>query len=288
MNSNKNLSKRLLNLFPSKVVKEHFRKDDKEKDSIEEIADKNSETNINSFAFNNLQYTKQHIYIYTLGKKFSNKKFDRQEFPLEIINERLDGNDFIFTCKGTVGFNVFVFVEGGNPIKNTMQFYQPITIHISDNHLIVKFTMLEKNINSYFENKKVILDTKSNDEEEILNQILQFFTDHDIAICDINKGIKHLWDKDVIDSKFAKWKKNRSTTTEAMDEGHTLKNEYPEQYKSLMKSPLNKNIFKYLHADDEMVDHFTADPTIGQINIPLYPKNPNQINNVISKVLSNN
>jgi len=144
-------------------------------------------------------------------------------------------------------------------------------------------------MSSHFaDNRAVVKVDKVNDESIVIETINQHFNGLMPSVCDLNRGIKHLWDDDIVDSKYAKWKKNRSTTTETMDENYTLKNQYPVIYQDLINSPLRKMIFKYLPDDEQLPDHFTIDPGNGQISIPLYPNNENQNKNVVTEIISNN
>ncbi len=82
--------------------------------------------------------------------------------------------------------------------------------------------------------------------------------------------------------------KNRSTTTETMDESYTLKSQYPEVFQTIINAPLNKTIFKYLNDDELLPEHFTIDPSVGLISLPTFPKQLNQHQNVVREILSNN
>ncbi len=73
-----------------------------------------------------------------------------------------------------------------------------------------------------------------------------------------------------------------------MDENFTFREQYPADYEILIKSPLNKTIFKYKKDDGVFVDHFTADATKGMLSIVVFPETPKQITNVIDKILSGN
>ena len=138
------------------------------------------------------------------------------------------------------------------------------------------------------QDRKVIDIVKSTTTDYTDVIVKHLSSEYVISTYDINKGIKHLWEKDKIDSRYAKWKKDKSTTTETMDEDYTLKKHYHAIYLDLIKSPLNKMVFKYLLGDGVFCDHFSADPSSGQISIPLYPGNANQITNVINEILANN
>lgn len=282
MNSAKQLSGRLIGLFPTKVVKEYFSLDPQEV-----VNNKNSDT-IKTFAFNNINNTKQHIYFLQLNKKFNHKSFDPNGFPLEIYKNDIANG--LLICFHVVGFKVKILNDAENSVTNeVIKFIQPILVTFQEKTIIVQMTILEKKLEHYVGGSKIIDPIRSISEDEIITQITAFLSgQYEIGICDLNKGIKYLWDKDFIDSKHVKWKKNKSTAIETMDEEYTVKEQYIDLYNEMIKSPLNKTVFKYLKDDSEFVDHFTAEPSYGSISIPIFPKNPNQILNVVNKIISNN
>lgn len=286
MNTQRDLLKRLLKLFPVKVLKEHFNSSNVSDALYDEILNGNAKAVIESFCYVNLEYTKQHIYIYNLGQAPRPNQLNLNAFPIDIVHQtNIDGATSI-TISPLVEFRVILT----NPFEETtLRFHQPIQIVLNNIHLVFYATILEKNMSNYFDqNRRVINAEKINDELTIIEQVCAHFAHLNPTACDLNRGIKHLWANDLVDSKYAKWKKDRSTTTETMDENYTLKSQYPDVYQNLVNAPLKKMIFKYLNNDETLPDHFTVDPSIGQISIPLFSKNANQNKNVVREILSNN
>jgi hypothetical protein len=289
MNDTRNLLRRLLKLYPVKVVKHHFDPENSgQADMIAEIVANNTEATIKAFAYSNHNYTKQHIFLYRLNQQFNINTFNRRDFPFEIVNETITDGGYRFKLLPLVDFNVVI--KAVDYEDATIKFIQPVTVYVKNHDLIIQTTIMEKNISSYFPaNQRVIDVKKENSEDFIIGQLLNYWNNQNIVNQnDINRGVKHLWENNLIDSKFAKWKKDRSTTTESMDEEYTLKDQYPDVYQNLMRSPLNKTVFKYKGDDDDFPKHFTADPSDGTLNFATYPETQNQIENVISKILSNN
>jgi hypothetical protein len=280
LNTKRQLLSRLVGLFPVKLIKDHFKLD------VKEVAATLPEKDVAGYCYANLSATKQHVYIYKLDKQFDINTFKQSDFPLEIILSSSDNITYTFICNATVTFNVIL----KDPYSESkIKFIQPISIKLKNKHLIIQATILEKSIASYYPGQHVIDSSREVAEEITITEIRTFFEqNYKVPYCDLNKGIKAIWDKEIIDSKVVKYKKNKSTSTESMDEGYTVKKQYPDVYKELTKGPINKTLFKYLLEDDILVDHFTADPTWGRLSIAVFPKNPNQINNVIETILSSN
>lgn len=284
MNSQKEISDRLLKLFPVKSLKEHFMVNEVGETLYREILNTKIKSVIEDFAYSNLDLTKQHIYIYDIPNNRNNIILDGFPYEIEKNRDTDEGKNLIISP--FVDFKTVLT----NPFEElTIRFKQPIKIVITRTHLIFYVTILEKNISTYFENNRKVLNVeKYNDEHFVIKNILEFFALYRPNTCDVNKGIKELWNQDVVDCKYAQWKKSKSTTTETMDENYTLKSQYPEVYQGIVSAPIRKTVFKYLPDDDEMPEHFTVDPGIGQISIPLFPKTINQNQNVVKKILSNN
>lgn len=284
MNSEAQVLYRLLKLFPVKLVKEYFQINKSGEALYEDVLNGNIPSIIYDFAYSNLDRTKQHIYIFDIDNRDRNILLDR--FPFQIVNNRDVNGSKQLIINPLINYNTVL----GSPFEQVViNFHQPIKLEITDKHLIFFVTIVEKNIKNYVEEgRKVYNVEKTNDEFEVMKAITDFWSSKRPRLCDLNKGLKKMWDDDIIDCKYAQWKKSKSTTTETMDENYTLKSQYLEVYQGIVTAPLKKTIFKYLPDDGNMPEHFTADPGIGQISIPLYPKSLNQNQNVVKKILSNN
>jgi hypothetical protein len=288
MNDGANLLSRLLKLFPVKFIKQHFNIDaNYQPEIINNIIQSNTPLAIKRFSLNSINSTKQHIYLFTLSSRFNRNTFNPEILSLNIINEIASANNYEFQCLPTVNYEVIVL----NPFEElTIQYYQPTVIIFNNRQLIVKCTILEKSLSYLFNTNRKIVDVNKNNDEDInIGELLHCLEDSYSPVpTDINAGLKYLWDADMVDSKNAKWKKARSFATEAMDEGYTLKMQYPDVYEALINAPLNKTIFKYLKDDKLFCNHFTADAIKGQLSVPLFPDNEQQINNILHEVLSHN
>jgi hypothetical protein len=288
MNDQTRLLHRLLRLYPIKVVKEFFNITGNSQTAvIEDVINSNTPRSIKIFALEHFNHTKQHIYIYALDSGYSVRRFNQDELPFDIIHETHLNSIRSFYSLPKVKFSVVL----SNPVtEEEIHFYQPTCISFSGSYLIIQVTIMEKKIDTYFDpGRKLYEVNKLVDENDNIKEILEYLSNsYMVEVADLNRGIKLLWENDLIDSKHVKYKKSRSTATEAMDENYTLKTQYPEVYNDLVNSPLNRTVFKYLIDDELMCDHFSIDPINGQLSIPLYPGNNNQIWNVINEILANN
>jgi hypothetical protein len=130
---------------------------------------------------------------------------------------------------------------------------------------------------------------KRNTEDLFIPKILDVFKAQcHVGICDLNKGVKAIWDGNSIDCTTVKYRKDKSTATEAMDEQYTLKAQMPEVYKDIITRPLNKMSFRPIVEGTGFSRHFMVDPGQGLLSMAIYPDDPDQTWNVINEILRHN
>lgn len=286
MNTDIDLLIRLLKLFPVKELKDNFETNASGEELQNSIVETIVPGSIRDFAYSNINATKQHVYIYEFQIPYDIGSFNPDVFPYPIITRTIVAGQLQLIISPIVEFQVAL----NNPLEEVvLNFHQPFIITISNRHIIFQATIMEKNMTSYFgEERKVLKVDKLNDERIIIGNITSYFNRSTPIRCDLNRGVKHLWQIDTIDSKYIKYKRNRSTDTVMMDENYTLKEQYADDYRRIVDNPIGKTIFRYLPEDDIMPKHFTIDPTMGEISVPLFPLTQTQIPNVITQILSNN
>lgn len=289
MNSQSSLLKRLLRSYPVKAVKEHFSITGESQDSaIDSIVVSNSAAAIKDFAYSHFNYTKQHIYVYSLGKNHNFKSLKTGDIPHEIIKQSTAANEHLVFCLAEVTFEV-ISLHLGNAAPVKVKFYQPVLIHAIGRYLVIRLTVLESKLTPFFPSNATLFNlTKAVDEKAIIADVLPAFVHASPMKADLNKGVKQLWESDVVDSREVKFKKATSVSKEVMDEEFMVKDKLPDVYKQLMAAPLNKTIFKYKKEDGYICDHFVCDPSNGEIGIPLYSKDDQQVQNIINEIIRNN
>ena len=177
-----------------------------------------------------------------------------------------------------------------NITRLQMVFLQPIQIVITPNAIILKLTILERNPNSYLDDYEVIKHTRETEDDILFQNIANHFRltfNSEFPSLDINRGVKYLWENDMIDALSVKYKRETSMATEVMDEDYTFKQQNPVRYNEVITSPLRKHAFRFITDTVDYCD-FVTDPTAGNISFHKYPSDSNQINNVISEILRNN
>jgi hypothetical protein len=119
----------------------------------------------------------------------------------------------------------------------------------------------------------------------IVTQISEHGT---VEACDLNKGIKELWKRDLIDAPEAQFRSSRSISKETMDEGFTLKQQYHDRYEQAISAPLVKISFRFMVDTGNYCDHFLIESSIGKLTFPMHSKQKEHVQNVIRKILELN
>lgn len=279
MNERDEVLSRLLDLFPKNLIKGTF----KEKETIE-VAKNNSDSEILEFTHINLDITKQHVYFLTHNIK------QLSDLPDHIFTPnitKIDGQNGVeYFDLYDVAYNVYL----ENPYEAVKLIFKwPIRVIINNNLASIHYTILEKNIQSYFPNREIVTTKKSIDENEINKLIANDLSNFGIiSIYDLNKGIKELWARDFIDALEVQYRKAKSISKETMDEEYTFKQQYPDLYEKAILAPLEKVSFKIIKDYDKYCDHFSIEPSLGKITFPTYSKKKEHIPNVIRKILELN
>lgn len=288
MNLDKDLIHRLLRLLPVVELKKLV-KDPKGKNQIiliQEIQNFMTLDQIKSELVKNYGYLKQHVYIFSLGGTLSTK----------VIHGLIEGH-FNSSITKNYFFKKYIYkvkAIDNRPNGSTtgvletidVVFLQPCSTEIRNNCLIIGFTILEKSLNSYLPQHRIYEGISDEDEDSIVSKI-ESKLNGAIQRLDINKGVKWMWENDIIDSKYVTFKRTSSTTREVMDEDLTFKNSYPIDYKEVLNSPLQNTIFRVLGNQNKFCD-FVSNPSEGTVSIRKYPDNINQIENVISEIIRKN
>lgn len=294
MNTPQSINNRLLRLYPVHYIKENFDSEQKlQADIVNNITDKYDSKAILEFAINNINITKQSVYIYETANTYKHKNnIVATDLGLEITLQELSNK--VVTIRGfhTLNVEVRLLDINRNFSELVIAIKQPYEIIIAGNYIVIKLTKVESNLKAYLgSNLEVLKSKKLTDDYTAINTILTYFdSNHSVRPqrADLNKGVKHLWDLSIIDSREVGFRRASSKATEVMDENTLYKEAYPEEYKETMKTPLESCTFRYKLEDDNFPEHFLCDATKGTLSFTTYPKSLDQIKNVIDEIIRNN
>jgi len=286
VNTEESIASRLLESVPAKILKEEFNLEGlNQKAAISEVVDNNNKNLIRNFVFGNFGHFHQHIFVFDLNVEIPEDWSPDARF-LHATTE--DGNDRVFDLIFQINYKLFNPAAGA---EQELLFECPVRINIKDQILILKISTLERGVNKYFPNQVYGMG-KDMDESNIISLIKDMLPQGcTMVTCDLNKGVKHLWDKDFVDAGFIKHKRSKSIATQSMDEDNLLKKIYPDEYREIIKDPLDKSIFLITDKTvniSNFVPRFNIEPTRGKITITRFADKNESIDNLIEKIIANN
>jgi hypothetical protein len=278
--------KRLLRQYPVKLLKQSFNFTGNAVDVVDQIISSHTQQSIKDFALRNMFMTKQHIYMFSLQRRFRPNSIPAG-LPINILVNQQNNNEHWISGLNTITYSVVLT----NPLQQEdLDFWQPVVLRFTSNRLIIHFTKNEKNVSFYLnDTRKVHVSDRNNEETECLGAIIDFLDPiFVLSPLDFNRGLKHVWERDLIDSRKVQFVKDSSLSSETMHEQFTFKSRYPVEYQQMLRMPLSKTLMKSLAPNQYLCETFTVDPTAGQISIAKFPDDANQVNNVLTEILTNN
>ena len=280
---------RLLNLFPANAIRSAWSLGNVTKErAVEQLVRTASTQDANAFAFDNFPLTKQHAHLFLPSSALDPSASLNPITDETIVSRREQDGETQYFYLLDLKFEA-VFLDTLE--RQYLEFKWPILVVVRPHLLRVKFTTIERDLRSYFPDAgRVTFSRRSVDEKTILKIIQDELLHSNIrlAALDINKGVKALWAQGYIDSQDARWKKQRSTTTETMDERFFLKRDLPEVYETVRRSPLLKAQFQFMRDQDQFVSHFVVEASGGILRFPTYGNRRENTLNVIAKILELN
>lgn len=287
MNSQKNLLKRLLNLFPASNIKTYFDKKGNISDVLIELVESKTKEIITAFASDNLNLCKQRVYVLhaTGNLNLDTLKRCGYEFVSDITSETK--RSILFLAPLEYGVNLFEPYESVE-----LRFLQPVQLEIVGSTVFLKIVTVDKNVSSYFDPERLAAKkSESLTELTIRDEMISHLSlslGSAVSTIDLNKGIKKLWNDDVIDGMKVRYRKSNSSITETMYGESTFKRKYPDEFDDLMMRPLDTTIFRYIRDNANWPRKFAIDAENGMLLVSQYQDNVNQIENAITEILREN
>ncbi|MEM5565708.1 hypothetical protein WNY78_11365 [Psychroserpens sp. AS72] len=283
MNIERDVLSRLLKSYPVSSLRTYFdltglRQDD----LVEDVLSSRTRGEILIFAFEQFGYLHQHIYIFDLNTTASST-FNLAG-GIVVSDNAVDGKRILNLTFRTE----FSYFNPSSLSEEELYFMTPVIVELNGLRAVIKINILERNVNNYF-NHKVFPTGRNIEDSDIIGRIRtamggsMSFTPTDVTV-----GVKYLWENNFIDAAYVKFKKSRSTTTESMDEEHTLKDSMPDVYTQITSAPLDKNVFRVLEDVDEFINTFAIEPRNGKIAITRFPNMLNSADRLVQMIIDNN
>lgn len=284
-NSDLEIKKRLLKAFSVDSLKMVFNlthSKERQAGLINNIVNSHNASILNNIIFDNFSLLKQYVYTYETNLVLNDNWLDKHP---NFINHQLISNSHSI-------FNLLIPIKyiGYNQTKKYMDefdFLVPVQLHRRKKILTIHINILERDISTITPDK-IIGASRNINDDIILADIIKFANPILLYKYDLNKGIKKLWEDDEIEAIKVKFKKEKSTSQEIMDESNLgIKKEMPKEYAELIKTPLRHTTFRLIKQKN-LVNFFVIDPTTGIFNFSVFPPYSEGINDLIDLVLSNN
>ena len=228
---------RLLALFPARVLRDEWSNIEGTKDDIcREVSQSLDKDAILEFVDRNFLCCKQHVYVFDAPELESRP----EAIAGGGIRELYDDTEALYLSRLTHKVVLWDPVEEGK-----ISFLWPVYIRLANEHLVVRFVTLEKNLQTHLR-RQYSPRSRSVKEEDILADLA---STHGLGISDLHKGVKALWESDFFDAFRVRFKKPHSTTTENMDEEMGIKQHSPQLYQLISDAELFRTHFKVIPRD---------------------------------------
>lgn len=280
---------KLLDLFPVSSVRATWSEKAGHKDELlKSVAKKAAHQEIIAFIKENIGFCKQHIYVYSHDDVFGAQMFLDLTDCIKAAEWREDGwQKALFTVR----YSYKVALR--NPFEEVqVPFIWPFLVERNKSNFIARLVIMEKSITSYLDGKEYYKAERDLDDEGIVRAIVkspqQEAGQESPKVVDITKGIKHLWENDVIDARIVNFKKAKSASREVMDKNFLLKRDNPAEYQKAIKAPLFRTLFQAFKSDKILEFDFTAEPEKGFIGLSKFVEQKGDVDYVVREVLRHN
>ena len=288
MNDRKSKILRLLDLYSVESLKQGFNLNGQKQAVLADAASR-SDSEIEKFVRANFPITRQHAFCYenSSGKLPSNPKAPL--FAGRLLDVKTTHGETVHFYIAQEEVEYVVEDSSGGLSRKSIELLWPIQVHLTKHYFLVRCTILERDVSEYLNGGKPYGQGKRKvDETGVLVEVSKSVGDPNWIPLDLNKGIKALWDDDVIDALSVRFKKARSTAQEEMDGELTVKANDTALYRQLIARPLHATVFLCMKNQDEMGRGFFCNPTTGVFRFNRYAKGIESTDHVLGKVLSSN
>jgi hypothetical protein len=256
-------------------------------DVIDRVVAEIDVRNITQFVEHSMDLTKQHVHL------FEHDLAQLADLPETVLTSF--GPEKLTRSRSSIEFFYLVpleyrYVAGSPPEEGILEFPWPVRFVFRGGVLEVHLTTMEKDLEAYLQGLTPIYSVRRNlEDRDILRDLKETLApDISLAALDINRGIKRLWARSIIDAPRAAWKSAVSTKTDAMDGEYLVKRDDPADYAQAIRCPLLKTVFKVLDPELDWPEILMIDASNGEIGIPRYSKSVEAVKNVLGEILRNN
>lgn len=271
-------------MFPVKILKDRWSGAKGTKDAVcSTIAADAKWSEIIDFVDRYFGCCKQHVHVLKQDspiRKLPTAGTSSGERVLERIEKNHGSGLYFFWAEFTA-----VMTEPYE--KTTLKFIWPLRLDFDKDAVLVRLVILEKNLKAHLKDRDFVAAQKVTDEENIVGSVIGGLECH-VSGIDLHKGIKKLWQQDVIDCIRVRHKEPYSLNITIMDEERGIRETNPELYQTLLKSSLISATFRVKSTKLSDVSHFAVEPSKGYLAFPRYTEHEGDTDNVVREILKHN
>lgn len=278
---------RLLDLYSVQKLSHHFTTKERTKDSlIRKILESSSQEDIVNFARHYHATTKHHIHLFdfpgAVADSMPDDPLDGLPY-LEWSEKKSERREWFYLL--LLSYNVYL----REPVEMVKaEFVWPVHIACTKNSMQIRFTIMEKNMPARFPPARIIKSEKVLDERLLTKRVQQSQVFASLSPTDLNRGIKSMWNDQLIDAPSVQWKKARSTTRQVMDGDYLVRRDDIALYNDIVDKPLMAATYKWTGDKQLSIDHFSADASSGQLTFRTYSDEDTGAAYVVREILERN
>lgn len=287
-NADSDVARRLIQLIPLETLKKEYAVKGASPKVYDDIVARHTVDDLKEDALRLFGHCRQHIYFFrhtaTPGKHdrvFLDGNVECQNLSLATA-EQLE-IEYLLNLQLK-----FIEVNNQTALHREVRYWWPVKILLHRNILQVRLVIMEMSQRS---KNGLHFDGRNLDDQEIVDLVTNSLRRYSpVEALDLNKGIKYLWDNDIVDGLHVAHKKAKSAEVSSMDTGFTFKKQYPTQYKGIIAEPLTKTAFVVLDKGIalQLPNGFAAEPTRGYLAFHRLQDDPCAVERLVKLILDNN
>lgn len=287
-NADSDVARRLIQLIPLEILKKEYGIKGSSSKVYDDIIAGHTVADLKEDALRLFGHSRQHIYFFKHSA--TPGKHDRAFFDSNVEFQNLalataEQLEIEYLLKLQLKF---VEVNNQTATHREVRYWWPVKVLLHRNILQIRLVIMEMSQRS---KNGLHFDGRSIDDQQIVDLVTNSLRRYSpVEPLDLNKGIKYLWDKDIVDGLHVAHKKAKSAEISYMDAGFTFKKQYPAQYKGLVAEPLTKTTFIFLDAakNPSLPNGFAAEPTKGYLAFHRLQEDAGAVDSLVKLILDNN
>jgi len=284
-NSKEVVLSRLLELLPLDFVKKEYDASGNRDKAYKQVIKNTSETDIYEDFLRNMSFCHQHIHMFTHScadiSKIGTDSLSNSVVYSNVVDKGASRKEIEYLLEVRY---YFTEVISQTAKEKFLKYLWPVKIILTSTHLEIRIITMEKNMKS---SANLLFRERNLEEEGIIAEICRNtgITKPD-RFLDLTKGVKSLWDDDIIDAPRVEHKNSKSTDLAKMDGDLTYKKSYPAEYAKIIKQPLRRMGFYGLSKKLPLA--FVCEPEEGYLGFTRFQSDIFSIDALIDEILRRN